>query len=191
MPTASSSTAAAASAVLHAPALPALRWRQQSLYFWSAAFIAGNLALPQVCHLATNSPAGGKALLPIYLFTLLGAATFGWRAGLLTAIASPLLNHLLFAMPPAAALPSILAKSVLIAVLAPVLLRRVKLLPLALAAIILGYQVLGGAFEWAYTGSLDRALGDFRVGWPGMLVQFFVAWGVIALAAGKNNHARA
>jgi hypothetical protein len=128
-------------------------------------------------------------LLPIYLFTLLGAACFGWRVGVLTALASPLLNHLLFAMPAAAALPPILAKSLLIAVLAPVLLRRVKVLPLALAAIILGYQVLGGLFEFALTQSADKALQDLTLGWPGMLVQFVVGWVVLALVAKHRNTA--
>jgi hypothetical protein len=105
----------------------------------------------------------------------------------LTALASPLLNHLLFAMPAAAALPPILAKSLLIAVLAPVLLRRVKVLPLALVAIILGYQVLGGLFEFALTQSADKALQDLTLGWPGMLVQFVVGWAVLALVAKHRN----
>jgi hypothetical protein len=160
--------------------IPALRWRQQALYLWSAAFVAGNLALPQLSHLATN---GGRVLLPIYLFTLLGAACFGWRVGVVTALASPLLNHLLFAMPAAAALPPILAKSLLIAVLAPVLLRRIKILPLALVALVLGYQVLGGLFEWAWTQNADKALQDLTLGWPGMLLQVLVGWAVLALVA--------
>lgn len=160
--------------------LPALRWRQQSLYLWSAVFVAGNIALPQLCHLATN---GGRIFLPIYFFTLIGAAVFGWRAGVLTALASPLLNHVLLEMPPAAALPPIVAKSLLIAVLAPVLLRRAKVLPLALLAIVAGYQLLGGLFEWAWTGSRDAALQDFVTGWPGMLVQVFAGWAVLFLVA--------
>ncbi|MDR0535772.1 MAG: hypothetical protein LBG65_05425 [Puniceicoccales bacterium] len=174
-------------AITHTPILPALRWRQQALYFWSAAFVAGNLALPQLCHVATNSPQGGRVFLPIYLFTLLGAVSFGWRAGLLAALASPLLNSLLFGMPSVEALPVIVVKSVLIAALAPVLLARVRFLPFAIAAIIVGYQALGGIFEWAWTGSLDRALGDVRVGWPGMCAQFIVAWAVLALAGGLSH----
>ncbi|MDR2512462.1 MAG: hypothetical protein LBD01_01485 [Puniceicoccales bacterium] len=158
--------------------LPTLRWRQQSLYLWSAAFVAGNLALPQLCHLANN---GGRMFLPIYFFTLVAASAFGWRAGVLTALASPLLNHALFGMPPSATLVPIVAKSLLIAALAPVLLRRFKLLPLALLAIVLGYQVLGGLFEWAWTGSRDAALHDFTIGWPGMALQVLGAWAVLFL----------
>ena len=40
-----------------------------------------------------------------------------------------------------------------------------------LLAVVLFYQVVGSAAEWAYTGSLAAALQDFRIGIPGMLLQ--------------------
>ncbi|WP_043584845.1 hypothetical protein [Geminisphaera colitermitum] len=156
-------------------AMPGLRDR--AFYFWSAAFIIGNLALPQLCHLAAL---GGKIVLPLYFFTLVAACRCGWRVGVLTALASPLLNSALFGMPPAAMLPSILAKSLLIAVLAPLALRacgyRQRLLPLALLLTVIAYQTLGGLFEWTWTGSLAAALQDARLGWPGMLFQVAGGW---------------
>ncbi|MDR3227989.1 MAG: hypothetical protein LBT53_01045 [Puniceicoccales bacterium] len=168
---------------------PALSWRKTALYLWSALFVAGNLALPQICHAAAGAD-GGRALLPLYFFTLVGAACFGRNAGLLIALASPLLNHAIFGMPPSGALPVILVKSCLIAVLAPVLLRRIALLPLAIAAIVLGYQLLGGAFEWAWTGSLAAAQQDFVIGWPGMLAQFAAAWAILAFVATRREKSR-
>lgn len=78
-------------------------------------FVAGNIALPQLFHLV---PQGGVTWLPIYFFTLVGAYKFGWRVGLLTAVLSPLVNSWLFGMPPVAALPAILLKSCLLALLA-------------------------------------------------------------------------
>ena len=74
-------------------------------YLFALLFVAGNIALPQLCHLV---PAGGPTLLPIYFFTLIAAYKYGFRVGLLTAILSPVINHLLFAMPAAAVLPAIL-----------------------------------------------------------------------------------
>ena len=65
-------------------------------------FVAGNIALPQLCHLV---PYGGPTLLPIYFFTLIAAYKYGFLVGLLTAILSPVINHLLFAMPSEAVLP--------------------------------------------------------------------------------------
>lgn len=77
-------------------------------YLFVLLFVAGNIALPQLCHLV---PAGGPTLLPIYFFTLIAAYKYGFKVGLLTAILSPVINHLLFAMPAAAVLPAILIKS--------------------------------------------------------------------------------
>ncbi|MDR2845563.1 MAG: hypothetical protein LBV28_05710 [Puniceicoccales bacterium] len=164
--------------------VPALRWREQSLYLWSAAFVAGNLVLPQLCHLA---PMGGKMLLPIYFFTLIGAAAFGWRVGVITALASPLLNSLLFSMPTAEMLPVIVTKSLLIAAIAPVVLHRVKTLPLALLLVVLGYQTAGGFFEWAWTGTYQAALHDLTNGWLGMVAQVLLGWTVLAALPVKGR----
>jgi hypothetical protein len=40
-----------------------------------------------------------------------------------------------------------------------------------LAGVVLAYQIAGGAFEWAFTGSFAAAVQDFRLGVPGMLLQ--------------------
>ena len=61
--------------------------RETRTYLAAALFAAGNIALPQLCHLVQL---GGPTMLPIYFFTLVGAYKYGWRAGLLTALASPL-----------------------------------------------------------------------------------------------------
>ena len=82
--------------------LYSLEYRQAKTYWIAALFMLGNLLLPQLCHLV---PQGGMRWLPIYLFTLIGAYKYGWRVGLLTAVASPLLNSALFGMPAAAVLP--------------------------------------------------------------------------------------
>ena len=62
-------------------------------YLFVLLFVAGNIALPQLCHLV---PAGGPTLLPIYFFTLIAAYKYGFKVGLLTALLSPVINHLLF-----------------------------------------------------------------------------------------------
>ena len=59
-------------------------------YLFALLFVAGNIALPQLCHLV---PAGGPTLLPIYFFTLIAAYKYGFKVGLLTALLSPLLLH--------------------------------------------------------------------------------------------------
>ena len=83
--------------------LYSLAYSDVKTYLFAAAFIIGNIALPQLCHLI---PQGGFRFLPIYFFTLIAAYKYGWRVGLLTALASPILNSLLFGMPAASVLPS-------------------------------------------------------------------------------------
>ena len=149
--------------------LHSLEYKEARTYGIAVLFIIGNIALPQLCHLL---PAGGPTLLPIYFFTLVAAYKYGWKVGLLTAVASPLINSALFAMPAAAALPAILTKSLLLAAAAGFAAHKFRSLSLPLLlAVVLFYQVVGSLAEWALTGSLAAALQDFRIGIPGMLLQ--------------------
>ena len=149
----------------------ALPYNEVKTYWMALIFVAGNILLPQLCHLV---PQGGATWLPIYFFTLVGAYKYGWRVGLLTAIASPLVNSLLFGMPAVAVLPAILMKSTLLAIAAGLMAQRSqKVTLLSLLGVILAYQVLGTMGEWALTGNLYLALQDFRMGVPGMTLQLF------------------
>lgn len=151
--------------------LYSLNYSDVKTYFTAALFILGNLALPQLCHLI---PQGGVTLLPIYFFTLIAAYKYGWKVGLLTAVVSPLLNHLLFGMPPAGVLPAILLKSVLLAAAAGYLAKRVNNVSIPIIALaVLAYQLVGTLGEWAMVGNLTLALQDFRIGIPGMVLQVF------------------
>ncbi|MBQ1736690.1 MAG: ECF transporter S component [Muribaculaceae bacterium] len=154
--------------------LYSLGWREMRTYLFALLFIAGNIVLPQLCHLI---PQGGLMLLPIYFFTLIAAYKFGFRVGLLTAVLSPLINSALFGMPPAAALPIITIKGMLLAGAAAWMASKSKGASLlALIAAVLGYQLAGGAIEWAMTGSVASALQDWKLGWPGMLLQAVGGW---------------
>ena len=102
--------------------------------------------------------------------------------GLLTAVLSPLVNSALFGMPPAAALPIIMIKSVLLAGAAAWMANRSKGASLlALIGVVLAYQLLGGLTEWAMTGEIAKALQDWKLGWPGMCLQAFGGWLVLNL----------
>lgn len=149
--------------------LYSLNYNEAKTYITAALFILGNIALPQICHLV---PQGGMILLPIYFFTLIGAYKYGWKVGLLTAVLSPVMNHLLFGMPAMAVLAPILVKSSALALIAGYVASAKGKVSLSLmAAVVLAYQAVGGLFEWAWTGSLMAALQDFRLGLPGMLLQ--------------------
>lgn len=140
-------------------------------YFFATLFVAGNIILPQLAHLI---PSGGLILLPIYFFTLIAAYKFGFFTGLLTAVASPLINHFLFGMPAAEMLPIILIKSGLLAFAAAYMAQRTTEIKIqSLLLVILFYQGIGMIAEFALTGSFMVALQDIRIGFPGILLQLF------------------
>lgn len=157
--------------------LYALNFTQAKTYVVAALFILGNIALPQLCHLV---PQGGMILLPIYFFTLIGAYKYGWKVGLMTAVLSPIINHLLFGMPAAAVLAPILAKSTILALTAGYVAQNFQKATITLLALVVFlYQIAGGLFEWAWTGSLAAALQDFRLGLAGMALQIFGGYAFI------------
>ncbi|WP_029905779.1 hypothetical protein [Prevotella sp. 10(H)] len=157
--------------------LYSLSYKEAKTYMFALLFIAGNIALPQLCHLV---PGGGLTWLPIYFFTLIAAYKYGFRVGLLTAILSPLLNNVLFGMPPTADLPIILIKSSLLAGAAAYAAHRFeKVSLLAILGAVLAYQMVGTLAEWAIKADFFVALQDFRIGIAGMLVQVFGGFAVL------------
>ncbi len=153
-------------------------------YAVASMFIAANIILPQTVHLF---PGAGHIWLPIYLFTLVGAYVFGWRVGIITALASPLINSI-FGMPPVEALPSILMKSVLLGVFAGYASEKFRKVSVSkLAIVVLAYQTIGTLGEWAISGSFEYASADFRMGIPGMLLQIFGGLAIIKALTSKTT----
>ena len=56
--------------------LYSLKHSNVKTYLFALLFVAGNIALPQLCHLV---PYGGPTLLPIYFFTLIAAYKYGFH----------------------------------------------------------------------------------------------------------------
>ena len=157
--------------------LYSLPYNNVKTYLTALLFIADNLVLPQLFHLM---PQGGTTWLPIYFFTLVGAYKYGWTAGLMTDVASPLLNSWLFGMPMPAVLPAILLQSVILAIAAGYAARRFRKITLPLLlAVVLTFQILGTLGEWAVPGNFYDAVQDFRIGIPGMLLQIAGGYAVI------------
>ena len=157
--------------------LYSLNAKDVKTYIFAVLFIAGNIILPQLCHLIPN---GGFIFLPIYFFTLIGAYKYGWKVGMLTAICSPLINHFLFGMPPAAVLPALIIKSSLLALGASFVAYRFKQVSLfLLLSVVLFYQITGCLIETALHSSFAIGFQDFRIGIPGMLFQVFGGYTLI------------
>ena len=163
--------------------LYSLSYSNVKTYWFAVLFVIGNLVLPQICHFV---PDGGFIFLPIYFFTLIGAYKYGWKVGLLTALASPLVNHILFGMPPLAVLPSIIIKSVILAFAASFIANKFRTVTLLhLLTVVLLYQIAGSFIESGIIGSLVKGFQDFRIGIPGMLLQIFGGYAFIKYALKK------
>ena len=161
-----------------------LNLKEIRAYLFTTLFVAGNLLLPFVCHHMPQVIAGvndGLIWLPIYFFTLIAAYKFGIQVGLLTAIASPLVNSLLFGMPVSAMLPSILLKSVLLAIAAAYFAHKAgKVSFLAVLCAVIAYQFVGTAIEWIGK-DFYQAIVDIRIGFPGILLQIFGGYAVLKM----------
>lgn len=141
--------------------------------------LVGSIVLPQVCHLI---PGGGLAWLPIYFFTLIISYIYGWKAGIALAVTAPIVNFALFGMPDASSLPIIEIKGILLAVATSyVAIRARKVSFLGILGAVVFYQVIGSSIESLVDGSLYAGFQDFKIGYPGMLLQVIGGYFVIKL----------
>ena len=154
--------------------LYALNYDEAKTYMWATVFVVCNLILPQVFHLI---PQGGIIFSPLSLVILAGAYKFGWKTGLLAALASPLVNHLITGMPAWEVMPVMTLKLAVLALVAGFAAQRFKTVSLPLLiGVILVSKVIGCLGELAITGGIAATIQDFTVGWPGLLLQVFGAW---------------
>ena len=154
--------------------LYSLNYDEVKTYVWAAVFVACNLVLPQVCHLIPN---GGIVFAPLSFVILAGAYKFGWKTGLLAALASPLVNHAVTGMPAWEVMPVMTLKLAALALAAGLAAQRSKTVSLPiLVAVVLVAELVGALGELALTGGIAATVADFTVGWPGLLLQVFGTW---------------
>lgn len=157
--------------------LRSLPFDSLTTYLAATVFVVGNILLPQLCHLMHQ---GGPTWLPIYFFTLIGAYRYGWRVGVLTALASPVVNSLLFGMPAVAMLPLIMTKSVILALVAAFVAARFDRVSLRLLMfVVVGSALSGAVVEWMVTAEILVVINSLKTGIPGLLLQIFGGWLVI------------
>lgn len=157
--------------------LYSLSYSEIRTYMMAALFVACNIALPQLFHLI---PQGGIIFAPLSLVILSGAYKLGWRVGLLAAVASPLVNHLLFGQPATGVMTLMAVKLSLLAVIAGLTARYFKRVSLLLIiGVVLASELLGGLAELTLTGGIAATIQDFTIGWPGLLLQVFGTYFVL------------
>lgn len=146
-----------------------LNYDEVKTYLWATVFVACNMVLPQLFHLL---PQGGIMFAPLSLVILAGAYKLGWKTGLLAAVASPLVNNLVFGLPAWGVLQVMMLKLVVLALVAGLTAQHFRnvTLPL-LVGVVLAGEVIGGLGELLLTGGIQATVQDFTIGWPGLLLQ--------------------
>ena len=161
--------------------LYSLNSKETKTYTLTILFIACNVLFPYLCHLMPN---GGQIWLPVYFFTLIAAYKYGLNVGLLTAITSPLVNNILFGMPPNNELLSILIRSMFLAGTAACVAHYHKKVSVqALAAVVIFYQVAARFSEWLLIKDFYMVSHDVVMGIPGLLVQIVGGYFLLRLIA--------
>lgn len=159
--------------------LYSLSYSEMRTYMMAALFVVCNLALPQLFHLI---PQGGIIFAPLSLVILVGAYKLGWRTALLAAVASPIVNHLLFGQPTAEVMTLMAIKLSLLAVIAGLTAQHFKQVSLLLLiGVVLASELLGGLAEFILTGGIAATVQDFTIGWPGLLLQVLGTYGILNL----------
>ena len=154
-------------------------YAEAKTYLWAVTFVVANMVLPQVFHLL---PQGGIVFAPLSFVILAGAYKLGWKTGLLAALASPVVNHLVFGLPAWNVVPVMALKLVFLALAAGVAAQYFKRVTLPLLiGVVLTAEALGGLGELALTGGIAATVTDFTLGWPGLLLQVFGTFGVLHL----------
>lgn len=146
-----------------------LNYAEARTYLWTALFVVCNMLLPHLFHLI---PQGGIIFAPLSLVILAGAYKLGWRVGLLTALASPLVNHLLTGMPAWGVMPVMTLKLAVLALVAGLTAQYFKKVSvILLVGVVLASILIGGLGELAITGGIVATIQDVTIGWPGLLLQ--------------------
>ncbi len=137
-------------------------------YLATAVMVLGNFLLPYALH---RIPDAGRTFLPILFFTLIAGWRFGAKAGLLTGVLSPLVNHFLTGMPPAPVLQALMLQSALLGLLAAAIAFRSRRLTLpSLALVVLLHQAWILIPQLLQAG-LRPAFATFELRLPGILLQ--------------------
>ena len=146
----------------------------------TALFVALGVALPQVFHAVPNA---GSIFLPMHIPVLLAGFSVGPLFGLCAGILTPLLSHLMFGMPPAPVLTSMLFELALYGLMSGLLTKAIRPLIAKIYCVLIlsmlcgriGYGLLNALVLRAGQYSLQTWLSAaFVTALPGIIIQLIV-----------------
>jgi LytS/YehU family sensor histidine kinase len=163
--------------------LMALRYKDIRSYVITAAFVMLAVFVPWGFH---QFHLAGATFLPMHIFVLIAGLLFGWRAGLLVGLFTPLISYFISGMPALNVLPQVVIEVSAYGFIAGILREKYHLRTIwsLLGAIIGGRLALLLAISVIYliAGQSYSPLGleanplasfwsTIKQGWPGIVIQ--------------------
>jgi len=152
-----------------------LKFADVRLYAFVTLFVAMDVAVPWLCH--TIHPLAGPIFLPMFFFILLAGLLFGWRAGLLVGILTPLVSYGISGMPFLERLPTIVIEASFYGLSAGLFRERFKLNVFwsLLGAMVIGRLAAALALlimHWSGDSNSPVLVWQaIKQGWPGIAIQ--------------------
>jgi LytS/YehU family sensor histidine kinase len=178
-----------------------LKYKDIRSYLLTAAFVMLAVFVPWVFH---QFHLAGPTFLPMHIFVLIAGLLFGWRAGLLVGLFTPLVSYFISGMPAMNILPQVVIEVSAYGFIAGILREKYHLRTVwsLLGAIIGGRLVLLAAISVMYViagqsysplGLQSNVLTSFwstvQQGWPGIAIQLalipVIVWLVGKFTAGN------
>jgi hypothetical protein len=175
-----------------------LKYKDIRSYLLTAAFVSLAVFVPWVFH---QFHLAGPTFLPMHIFVLIAGLMFGWRAGLLVGLFTPLVSYFISGMPALNILPQVITEISAYGLIAGILREKYHLRTIwsLLGAIIGGRLALLLAISMIYLiagqsysplGLEGNALASFwstvKQGWPGIFMQLAFIPAIIWLV-GKSS----
>jgi len=172
-------------------------------YLFTIAFVALGVAVPWGFH---QFHLAGATFLPMHLFVLAAGLAFGWRAGLITGLLTPLASFSVSGMPPLAILPQVMVEIAAYGLIAGLLSEKLKLgtIKSLLGAMVGGRLALLVFLMAAYLinrqsfSPLGTEASPFAslwatisLSWPGILLQLVILPFAFWLASRSINKQQA
>jgi LytS/YehU family sensor histidine kinase len=181
--------------------LVALKYKDIWSYLLTAAFVMLAVFVPWVFH---QFHLAGPTFLPMHIFVLIAGLLFGWRAGLLVGLFTPLVSYFVSGLPAINVLPQVVIEVTAYGLIAGMLREKYHLRTIwsLLGAIIGGRMALLLAISLVYfiggqsyspLGPEANPLASFwstvKQGWPGIVIQLIsipaIIWLVGKFTAGN------
>lgn len=155
---------------------PITQLRNIELINFSFLFVALAVALPWFTH---QFHLAGPTFLPMHLFIFVAALLFGWRAGLIVGLFTPLISYFVSGLPLPQFLPQITIELAVYGLVAGFVRKKMGLnLWLSLIIAMVTGRIALGLAVWLLgtnpAGPINQVITVVKLGWPGILIQLAI-----------------